>query len=167
MKLIKQNDSAGGLIFKQNINGKAMKQNYSFGQTIILSSGLFLDFPSIVGVPFDDFSCVIYNKSASIASNYNGIINTEWDYDKVIQVRVVQINPGQIKLNTGNISNSPGRASFSCPANYADKLFIYFDLNAIRANSVANTSSTVPNFFPSICSGINVNKYLRDDSSAV
>ena len=32
MKLIKQNDSAGGLIFKQNNNGKAMKQNYNFGR---------------------------------------------------------------------------------------------------------------------------------------
>lgn len=31
MKIIKQNDSAGGLIFKQNTNGKAMKQNYNFG----------------------------------------------------------------------------------------------------------------------------------------
>lgn len=32
MKIIKQNDSAGGLIFKQNTGGKAMKQNYDFGK---------------------------------------------------------------------------------------------------------------------------------------
>ena len=32
MKIIKQNDSAGGLIFKQNTGGKAMKQNYNFGK---------------------------------------------------------------------------------------------------------------------------------------
>jgi len=32
MKIIKQNDSAGGLIFRQNTNGKAMKQNYNFGK---------------------------------------------------------------------------------------------------------------------------------------
>ncbi len=32
MKIIKQNDSSGGLIFKQNTTGKAMKQNYNFGK---------------------------------------------------------------------------------------------------------------------------------------
>lgn len=35
MKIIKQNDSAGGLIFKQNTNGKAMKQNYIFGRGLL------------------------------------------------------------------------------------------------------------------------------------
>ena len=35
MKLIKQNDSAGGLIFKQNIAGKAMKQNFNFGKGLL------------------------------------------------------------------------------------------------------------------------------------
>ncbi len=32
MKIIKQNDEAGGLIFKQNTAGKAMKQNYNFAR---------------------------------------------------------------------------------------------------------------------------------------
>lgn len=31
MKLLKQNDNSGGLIFKQNSAGKALKQNYNFG----------------------------------------------------------------------------------------------------------------------------------------
>lgn len=35
MKIIKQNDSAVGLIFKQNTGGKAMKQNYNFGKCYI------------------------------------------------------------------------------------------------------------------------------------
>lgn len=38
MKLIKQNDSSGGLIFKQNTNGKAMKQNYIFGKGFLVTA---------------------------------------------------------------------------------------------------------------------------------
>lgn len=38
MKIIKQNDSAGGLIFKQNTDGKAMKQNYNFGKGLKIFS---------------------------------------------------------------------------------------------------------------------------------
>lgn len=50
MKIIKQNDSAGGLIFKQNTGGKAMKQNYTFNKgftstgTIYLKSSYIPDF---------------------------------------------------------------------------------------------------------------------------
>lgn len=50
MKLIKQNDSAGGLIFKQNQNGKAMKQNYNFGQAFsVISKSQYLSFPTLIG----------------------------------------------------------------------------------------------------------------------
>lgn len=49
MKLIKQNDSAGGLIFKQNQNGKAMKQNYNFGKkSIIQNRSIWLDIPNLI-----------------------------------------------------------------------------------------------------------------------
>jgi len=45
MKLIKQNDSAGGLIFKQNVNGKAMKQNYNFGKSFTGLGSIYLECP--------------------------------------------------------------------------------------------------------------------------
>lgn len=50
MKLIKQNDSAGGLIFKQNQNGKAMKQNYNFGRYSKISTrAIYLRVPTLIG----------------------------------------------------------------------------------------------------------------------
>lgn len=57
MKLIKQNDSAGGLIFKQNQNGKAMKQNYNFGKFFSSHNAfgtfdIILDEAIISGQPF-------------------------------------------------------------------------------------------------------------------
>lgn len=56
MKLIKQNDSAGGLIFKQNQNGKAMKQNYNFGKAFNLafSNSINIEIPFVhnLGDPF-------------------------------------------------------------------------------------------------------------------
>ena len=48
MKIIKQNDSLGGLIFKQNGTGKAMKQNYDFGKgwkSNAPMAGIFIDIP--------------------------------------------------------------------------------------------------------------------------
>lgn len=52
MKLIKQNDSAGGLIFKQNTAGKAMKQNYNFGKAFrtknMLTGDIVLDSSDIL-----------------------------------------------------------------------------------------------------------------------
>ena len=43
MKLIKQNDEAGGLVLTQNLAGKAMKQNYNFGNCLTnkLSTGSY------------------------------------------------------------------------------------------------------------------------------
>jgi hypothetical protein len=51
MKIIKQNDNAGGLIFKQNTAGKAMKQNYNFGKSWRgqSSTTIYINIPSLSG----------------------------------------------------------------------------------------------------------------------
>ncbi len=72
MKLIKQNDSAGGLIFKQNQNGKAMKQNYSFGKGFLITT---TSAPYILinkSIPAgQDFTIVAFVKAIGTIGNFS------------------------------------------------------------------------------------------------
>ena len=63
MKLIKQNDSAGGLIFKQNNNGKAMKQNYNFGRGFnkSLTNNCYIECPYVPQIT-DPFTILSFNE---------------------------------------------------------------------------------------------------------
>lgn len=61
MKLIKQNDSAGGLIFKQNQNGKAMKQNYNFGRGFNSNNNIYSE--AELDTVLDGFSFIIFGKN--------------------------------------------------------------------------------------------------------
>ena len=66
MKIIKQNDSAGGLIFKQNTGGKAMKQNYNFGNAIYNAgiNTIYIEVPYMVGrSTSQDMSVFMYLKN--------------------------------------------------------------------------------------------------------
>lgn len=61
MKIIKQNEGAEGLIFKQNGSGKAMKQNYNYdgGFIVTFDASTYFDIP----IPFNvagSFSIILY-----------------------------------------------------------------------------------------------------------
>lgn len=72
MKLLKQNDNAGGLIFKQNQAGKAMKQNYNFGlKSAITNRAYFLEIPTLIGQSFDELS-------VSMWGNHNNVANPRY-----------------------------------------------------------------------------------------
>lgn len=63
MKIIKQNDSSGGLIFKQNMDGKAMKQNYNFGNGFWKSgtNNVYIELPQdIINAYSDDWTIMAY-----------------------------------------------------------------------------------------------------------
>lgn len=69
MKIIKQNDSAGGLVFKQNTAGKAMKQNYNFGRGYLFpnpglnnKSTFYLSIPAMESVNLSEFSIIWIGK---------------------------------------------------------------------------------------------------------
>lgn len=61
MKILKQNDDATGLIFKQNVNGKVMKQNYTFGR--YLSSNTISSAYLSVDRYWKDISVLIWAKA--------------------------------------------------------------------------------------------------------
>jgi len=63
IKILRQNQDAGGRVLKQNesAGGKILKQNYNFGKILTPTSSLHLQNP-LVG----DFSILNYNKSLSI-----------------------------------------------------------------------------------------------------
>ena len=164
MKIIKQNDSAGGLIFKQNTDGKAMKQNYNFSDAIILSSSYYLDFPTLVGAIFNGFSCLIYHKSVAMASNFNGIMMAEFAGANVVQMRA---RPSvSVQLAVGAISNTPARVPGSVVCDYTNKATLYCDASNVRANNLLFVITTT-NFFPATISKIWVNRYLRDTTNNV
>lgn len=63
MKIIKQNDSAGGLIFKQNTDGKAMKQNYNFGNGFFKSNlnNVYIELPTAISLDiYQPFSIIAF-----------------------------------------------------------------------------------------------------------
>lgn len=78
MKLIKQNDSAGGLIFKQNQNGKAMKQNYSFGRAFKFSGSIRAssDFNHLMT---NGFSFLVWGRNWPMADNFTYYITLIFD----------------------------------------------------------------------------------------
>lgn len=83
MKLFKQNDSVGGLIFKQNTNGKVMKQNYDFGKGFIstFSPSIYFDIPFAKEITGDFTILMFANKKLNSVNNpqilrVNGIANT-------------------------------------------------------------------------------------------
>lgn len=94
MKLIKQNNSAGGLIFKQNNNGKAMKQNYNFGKAFKFGGSSVRassDFNHLMSNGFsflvwgqnwlgtsnpDQFFTLIFDNTISLAFSPRGTINS-------------------------------------------------------------------------------------------
>ena len=86
MKLIRQNDEAGGLVLTQNLAGKARKQNYIFGNGFLIGSSTshIVDIPISLYVS-DPFTIVFYAKRKTISSvsnipflRANGDQNTFW-----------------------------------------------------------------------------------------
>lgn len=70
MKLIKQNNSAGGLIFRQNVNGKAMKQNYNFGRGFnkSLTNNCYIECPYVPQIT-EPFTILSWNDLTPPTSN--------------------------------------------------------------------------------------------------
>lgn len=93
MKLIKQNDSAGGLIFKQNTNGKAMKQNYNFGKSFIVtvSTSIYFDIPVNIGIN-DSFTILLFAKKKANSSNNPQILRVNALTDTFFSFRASDLN---------------------------------------------------------------------------
>lgn len=106
MKLIKQNDSAGGLIFKQNQNGKAMKQNYIFGKGFLITTA---SAPYILinkSIPAgQDFTIVAFVKAIGTIGNFSNFFYANkigGGTDTCLMVSAGSIFIGNV--NVGNIS---------------------------------------------------------------
>ena len=84
MKLIKQNDSAGGLIFKQNNNGKAMKQNYNFGKAFKFSGSIRAssDFSHLMT---NGFSFLVWGRNWQGSSNANSFFTLTFDNTIIVE----------------------------------------------------------------------------------
>jgi len=67
MKLLKQNDTAGGLIFKQNTAGKALKQNHNFGIGFWKGSSInaYIEIPDIIDIQIDFSILTWFNTTQS------------------------------------------------------------------------------------------------------
>lgn len=84
MKLIKQNDSAGGLIFKQNTAGKAMKQNYNFGKAFKYSGSIraSADFNHLMT---SGFSLLVWGRDWKGNSNFNSFFTLTFDNTIIVE----------------------------------------------------------------------------------
>lgn len=111
MKIIKQNDSAGGLIFKQNTSGKTMKQNYNFG------SGFF---GSPLWARCDDFNLdtiTIYITwgQVNLGTAVNGIVSILSSTSDVITFtdRINTLYVNKINSSTSNQTSFPPKSGRS------------------------------------------------------
>ena len=84
MKLIKQNDSAGGLIFKQNTAGKAMRQNYNFGKAFKYSGSIraSADFNHLMT---SGFSFLVWGRNWKGVNNFNSFFTLTFDNTIIVE----------------------------------------------------------------------------------
>ena len=101
MNIIKQNDSAGGLIFKQNTGGKAMKQNYNFGKAwkSYNPGSAYIDINKVIP-PNTPFSIGFFSKSVGLGGAGNFIISDLLPIDKLRFQNTNTINKNYITYNS-------------------------------------------------------------------
>lgn len=87
MKLIKQNDSAGGLIFKQNTAGKAMKQNYNFGKAFKFSNPSIRASSDFNHTMTNGFSFLVWGRNWAGGSDFSSYIIFTFDNTITLAIR--------------------------------------------------------------------------------
>lgn len=147
MKLLKQNDSAGGLIFKQNTAGKAMKQNFNFGKGLLNPSNhVLLDLSQYD--TSDGLSFLFFSKSPSLITGGSHMLRIYTDM-YYYSPRVNSSTIGTIRrynLDNSLVNNfgsyNPSLVMFP-PSPYVGLLYIYISSDYQTVKMYYNTTNII------------------------
>jgi hypothetical protein len=128
MNIIKQNDEAGGLIFRQNTAGKAMKQNYNFDKCVNLpsSASMYIELP-FAGLDPLNFSFIHWIKKFNYAPSDKAtflsfLIGTDkFQTREQATIRFEKNTTGTFFALSGDVNH------FAVVSNGSDRFNVYFN----------------------------------------